>query len=407
MQEDVLSLWDYVRIDEYQLPADTLTHALKGGVAGLWQRLRDHKAQAGTVSQVAEDLHPLPQSLLDRVAPAPDWRLAASSLSATLTTWLDQPAPALPALFIVGPPHNYNAHVLNLVAEAEGWTVLTPPTIDQLLSQDPSWLSPLRDIEGVWVLPALERCYLRHPRGLSLVRQLFAELYQGIPGRGVIGCDSWAWAYLDHVVPSMRPVALSAQALQAKDMAHWFYWLADQAGGGQYVFRQSNSGDYVLSPLQTDPDNTGDDVVSSPFLKHLAAYSRGIAGLAWELWRKRLRSAPENELAEAAENGLDSEGDATIWVLPWDEDEDPSPPDDEAHPEHILVLHGLLLHNGLTSEMLSHVLTLAPNSTTQALLELQDAGLIECWDTLWRISAVGYPSVRRWLSNAGYLCDDF
>jgi hypothetical protein len=57
-------------------------------------------------------------------------------------------------------------------------------------------------------LPNLEKCYLRHPSGLNTVRHFFTELRSGGLGRGIIGCDSWAWFYLKHVIGGGLPDAL-------------------------------------------------------------------------------------------------------------------------------------------------------------------------------------------------------
>lgn len=40
---------------------------------------------------------------------------------------------------------------------------------------------------------------MRHAGGLTLVRRLLERAVSGQLGRGLIGCDSWAWAYLQKV----------------------------------------------------------------------------------------------------------------------------------------------------------------------------------------------------------------
>ncbi|MCB1921858.1 MAG: hypothetical protein KDJ28_18055 [Candidatus Competibacteraceae bacterium] len=58
--------------------------------------------------------------------------------------------------------------------------------------------------------------------------------------------------------------------------------LAEGAEKPLLAFRQAHSGKYVLPPPAESPDEAA--VVDRDFLNRLAAYSRGIPGIARTLW---------------------------------------------------------------------------------------------------------------------------
>ena len=81
---------------------------------------------------------------------------------------------------------------------------MSPPPYEAVLSGDDRWLADLGEPGGPWVLPELERCFLRHAAGLSLVRKVLERAASGHLAAGLIGCDSWAWAYLQRAAADPR-----------------------------------------------------------------------------------------------------------------------------------------------------------------------------------------------------------
>ncbi|MFN2360840.1 MAG: hypothetical protein ABR522_07160 [Marinobacter sp.] len=68
-----------------------------------------------------------------------------------------------------------------------------------MLTGDSAWLETLpKGSTQLWVLPALERCFLRHTNGLDLLRGLMERAFSGEWGPGIIGCDSQALGLLAH-----------------------------------------------------------------------------------------------------------------------------------------------------------------------------------------------------------------
>jgi hypothetical protein len=160
------------------------------------------------------------------------------------------------------------------------------------------------------------------------------------------------------------------------------------------LFRQSDHGAYVLPPAIKTADNDDTAHETSHFLKYLASYSWGIHVVAWSVWRSALRTASDEEVAEEMEPEDTSLQSDTIWVLPWESLPFPSIPDGVTN-VHILVLHTLLLHRGLSLAVLSELLPYPSSKMIHALLALKEAALVEqSQDDVWYISATGYPIVR-------------
>ena len=114
------------------------------------------------------------------------------------------------------------------------------------------------------------------------MRQFLRQACSGSLGRGIIGCDSWAWAFLRRAGPNCRARTLTLQAFDQERLSLYLQGLAEGAEKPLLAFRQAHSGKYVLPPPAESPDEAA--VVDRDFLNRLAAYSRGIPGIARTLW---------------------------------------------------------------------------------------------------------------------------
>ena len=170
------------------------------------------------------------------------------------------------------------------------------------------------------------------------------------------------------------------------------------------VFRQADSGAYVLPP----PADMIEDksIKTSEFLPILAAHGRGIPGIAHAIWRASLRTTPDETLSDTAANEDSANQCSTVWVTPWHQIRQPTPTSALLR-EQATLLHTLLLHAGLTRATLAPLLPLALSSAEAALARLEDAELVIRHEDEWRISPMGYPIVRRFLRDDGYLIDGF
>ncbi len=172
-------------------------------------------------------------------------------------------------------------------------------------------------------------------------------------------------------------------------------------------FRQSDHGEYVLPPVpMSDPTNLSTSV--SPFLKHVAAYSQGILGIARGLWRNALRTGiPEAEARDKVLQGSSSDTGNTIWVLPWDNLTFPTIPDKRT-PGHTHVLHAVLLHGTLPYNLMAELLPYSSGEILSILMSLKDARLMNAsQEGVWSVTPDGYPAVRQFLHGEGYMTDSF
>ena len=139
-------------------------------------------------------------------------------------------------------------------------------------------------------------------------------------------------------------------------------------------------------------------------VKQLAAYSRGLPQVAWTLWRECLQVAPEAK--KEIERKMNKADDwHTVWVKPWSQLLLPSVPQSAGTTESI-ILHTLLLHDGVTAGLLELLLPYSHSQVRQVLHQLMEVDLVEITaDKRWRVTLLGYPTVRNFMENEGYLVD--
>ncbi len=399
-EKEAPRLWDYVPIAEYNPPAPPVTQSVRERLT-FFRRLfgRGEKEQEPPL-EGTENIQAMPDWQLGCIAPAPQWHDPAEALDVELKDWLAREKPDSPVIVMVGPPHNDHCAILTTWAQRQEWPVLSPPTETQIVAGDETWLTK-QIIEGSpWVFPCLERAYLRHPEGLNLVRRFLASAYAGNLGRGIIGCDSWAWAFLRHVWRGRVPVTVALQAFDETRLARHFRKLVDASGDRPLRFLQSDDGRNVLPP----PGNEETSGESSNFLQLLAAHSRGICGIAKAIWRANLKTEPDEKLTGEDDSAVCSLASQTVWVVPWLQIAHPRLPSGAGRDE-AFVLHTLLLHNGLPLELMQRLLPLSPSQIMGTLIRLEESGLAAQDESLWQVTPQGYPAVRQFLQAGDYLVD--
>ncbi len=395
-------LWRFVALSDYRLPAEPVTHTVKKGLAGL-RRLIDQKTDESTSPlKSADELSSLSEWQLNRIVPYPHWEETTDSLNEELKPWLELDETNLPIAMLVGPPFSGYADILKDWCDQRNWILVEPPSPEQVMDDDDSWLTEKIKENRPWVFSGLEKTFLRHAEGLRLVRRILDQAYAGKLGRGIMGCSSWAWAYLGYVWYGKMPYTLTLQAFDQEGLSQYLQKAAFNSTNRNFRFRQADNGKCVLP----DPEAEEKAGEMSSFMQLLAAYSRGNLGVAVDAWRTALRTEPDQVLAEEVQKDEGDISQQTIWVTPWEQLKLPSIPAEAKHHE-AFVLHVLLLHNGLSLEWLQQLLPMTPNLVTETLIRLKEAGITQQRDEIWEVTRSGYPVVRQFLQSSGYLVDIF
>ncbi|EXI78311.1 MAG: hypothetical protein AW10_03155 [Candidatus Accumulibacter appositus] len=411
------ALWEFVRLADYRLPNSVGASAALEKWTSFKRLFRygDEEEQAPVKAEA--ELRMLSDSRLQALVQPIDWHCAAAALDLALADWLHTSKPDRPVRFVVGQPHCGHPEILAHWAARHRLHRVAAPSVEQILGGDERWREDWPSGDRPWVLPNLEHCYLRHADGLGLVRRLLAQAVSGALGRGVIGCDSWAWVYLQEVWPLPQPDALTLQAFDGARLSRYLGNRVSREKGGCLRFCNAVTGKEIQ--LACGPD----DSKVSPEVNQLAVHSRGNIGVAWTAWRALLRSLPEQERpaepkpeskkheqsdeAERAAQGAQADDDfaaETVWVSASLQ-EPPLPA--EKGEGMAFILHALLLHNGLPVSVLPELLPQPEHRIASHLLQLQALGVVDLAGGRWQISASAYSVVREFLRRRGFLRDEF
>ena len=148
-----VSVWRFAPLADYRPPFPPVSSA----ASRTWSSLAWLLAGGGDKAQPPvpdrEALQLLSPEQLARLAPVPDWSLAAASLDHALADWWRQDRPERPVRFLIGPPFSGQAEMVRCWGAALGAAVITEPTSEQILSADGRWLDDWPDAAPLWVLP--------------------------------------------------------------------------------------------------------------------------------------------------------------------------------------------------------------------------------------------------------------
>lgn len=409
------ALWRFIPLAQFEAerPQEPTQEAVRHGLQALWQRLSGNRS-AQTEAETPEEARSLksaPQGMMDMAVPRAEWaKVGGAGLDEALGGWLEQKSGSQA---IVGGPASGVDEMVRAWAQDQGLRVLTPPGPQTLLS-DEDWLGDwlgqqVAEGEGDGqrvILPGLERCFLRHADGLEGVRRLLDLIWQDRI-TCLLTCDSWAWAYLNRVVQieAILPAPLTLAPLDATALTVWFRELAERHEPQNLTFRQATNGRPVL-PSAPAGQEADDNAVKTDrdFLIHLAARSRGNPGVARAIWRESLQVNSAEEVKSKAQEEAAADRGYTMWVNPWAKLSLPSLPS-SADREAAQVLHTLLLHNGLSAELLADLLPLGRAKVMQIIQQLRAARLVASEAGRWTITPLGYPAVRTFLGREGFLAD--
>lgn len=372
-------------LGNYEWPSSPTEAALRR----LFGRFKHTFGKKNNQPFIADDkLQRATLSRLEDVAAPPACGPLMEELDSSLKDWVFETSPDQWLKLIVLPPCDEN-DIVGSWAKCNSHQLLEPPERSQLLS-DTKGSKPDLSGEGVLVISNLERWFLRHCHGLYSIRVLLEELAK-LERHCVIGCNSWAWAYLSNAVNAHMVFSdpITFQAYNAQRLYDWFSGLAKDDKKGSVTFRSVQSGDNIMAL-------NDENELKNDYFKRLAAASLGIPWVAWRLWRRSIRMDSGIGKADEINTSHDEE---TLWVTALDEFTLPEGGDQTA----LLILHSLLIHSSLSVEELQYTLPLiAESNIIHALIK---ARFVEQKDNQIQCAPAAYPSIRNGLSAAGFSMD--
>lgn len=413
--EQYKPLWQYIPLAQYKSPPAPAGEVVRNGIVSFWQRIHPI---SGFTAMTRRALRSIPFYLLDRAAPIPDSACMVTALQAALQEWSNGREPEPTAQVVIGAPGSGVERAVIELARQQGWQLMGPPEPEQILAGGTAWLDKVTANGLVpLVIPRLGKCYLRHQEGLVLMGRLLDWL-QTTKRRCLIGCDSWAWAYLvkSLQIDVMLPNPLVLAPFDGARLQFWLPALSQQIHKGRFIFRETENG-RPLFPMadiyeanfngtRTQLERYGDWVSVSYLLRQLAAHGRGLPGVVWELWRRCLQIGIDVNLNKLVQEQAASDKRYTIWVRPWSHLKLPTVPV-EAGTDESLVLHAILLHGGASAQLIASLLPLSDNEVRRILQACWEWGLVEKNHETWYVTLLGYPNVRQFLAMEGYLVDNF
>jgi len=378
-------------LGDYQPPALPAEETLRR----LWSRARETLASSDgddTPFVDRDHLRTAKDDVLDTIVPPPACGPLERELAAALDA--DEAGQARGRKLVVLPPCESGDLIADW-AGRHGHRIVHPPLRSDLLARDDPKGSPLDGLDpcgdGVLVFPRLEEWALRHRDGLGHLTRLLDWL-TGAERPFVIGCNAWAWAYLRMAADAhmILPAPIAGQAFDARALRDWFRELTEEDGTADHVFRLTTTGEDVFALAEDG------ETLECDYLVTLAARSRGIPWVAWNLWRRSLRLGLDDEGEDVKASKGTVEGEDTLWIA---QVADATLPDTTDRMP-LLILHALLIHGTLDRQELGAVLPL--DERPAVLAALVQAGLVGCEGGRYACVASGYPVIRDALGSAGF-----
>lgn len=400
MNLDPTPIWQYIPLSEYRVPGEAKAQSFRNKVQVFFEKFNSKSENS---YQSIKDLQGIPVNKLEKFIPDPDLTQPVDALSACIEANLSAPKRLNPCIFVIGTPCSFHAQILTELAKKNNWRIIRPPAADRIFKGDGTWFSQFSDTDTVSVLPDLEKCFFRHVNGLALIRSIFEMLWKGASNLKIIGCDSWAWSYLSRALTCIQaPETLIAQAFDQERLSRLFQPLSPGIGSRHVNYRQSDNGRWVIHPFGRELKADEKIFGRSDYLEQLAQYSRGNPGIAHSFWRRSLQFLPDKNFEETSNERAEEKSDDTIWVMPWKDVKKPSMPVNVDR-KIAMVVHALLIHRGLTEELLDRLMPFSRRIIMSHIRILYDNDILELSNGHWHISASGYPAARRFLNDEGYL----
>lgn len=251
------------------------------------------------------------------------------------------------------------------------------------------------------VIPNLSWCFLRCIEGLDSIELIQELIIQHPSIFWLIGCNDWAWQYLNYVCHTSAYFdhVISLPSLKDQDLKAWLSPVSDTL---DLVFQHedSNNNQKAQSEISSDTD---DEMTKEEkrYFEHLTSISRGLSAVAAQYWLNSLRlpSSENDDEPAATESGEEKQPISTVTVVKQSERPNlPTLSKDERY-----LLFSLGLHDSLTLGDLALSLGEQPYIVQAQVQTLQRHGVIESDQGLLRINPTYYVQIQKDLNENKFL----
>lgn len=370
----------------------TLLDNLLTGLDDWFERKKSRLDDDSEVLLPCERSITLRQQVAALDVPAPLLSFVRDELKEAIATWRSDPD-AANVMVVLSRPVEPVAPVIEATLSGgngpfDGYHTLLPchhrPTDPSaiplmLTSALDEALAPIEDDGEVVIesLPNLDQCFLRCIDGWSGIERLREVMLEHRNRFWLVGCNSWAWRFLDHVgqISSYFPEARTLPALNGADLREWLAPVTNDLG--------LNQTDASPPDHHESSDEGANDTEPDQWIQ-LSELSCGSYRIASELWLGGLRVDPDDE------SGRVRQSRPALPDLPSLTDEDR------------YLLHSLLIHGTMSRSHLAFGLGLPSHRLEPRIHWLLAEGVLQ--DSAGELSVMPghYPCLVKELANSNH-----
>ena len=246
----------------------------------------------------------------------------------------------------------------------------------------------LKNRKILMVIPRLDWCFLRCIDGLDTIEYLRNLVFKDSSIFWLIGCNTWAWRYLDFIfqVSAYFGESVSLSNTQKDDLQIWLKPAIDR----------------INLEFSEDLDVEKIAELQQDYFQSLADKSSGISRVAAALWVRSLRyeSDPETESSQAQPQS-DLKPPFKL------KQKKPKLPDlPNLTPEDRYILYSLLLHGGMSLSQLALSLGEAESPVKARVQFLVQSDVIDRYKNLLVVNPAYYLKLKSLLYSNNFLVGD-
>lgn len=299
-----------------------------------------------------------------------------------IANWEEKEILEVRSLSLSARPHEFN-HIQNLLEKQ------LPNHSDASEHADFNDSAEVLELrKTMMVIPRLDWCFLRCIDGLNPIEDLRDVVFKNHSVFWLIGCNNWAWRYLDFIfqVSAYFGQTVSLPKAKGDELQRWFKPAIEQIN------------------LEVSEELTPEQISESQelYFETLAENSSGISSVAADLW---LRSLCYDRVSESEDCQAEDPSDfSPPFKLQQNKPKLPDLP--SFTPEDRYILYSLLLHGGMSLSQLALSLGEGESPVKARVQFLVQSDIIDRYKNLLAIGPAYYPRLKTLLYSNNFLVGD-